>query len=178
MSMSKTEAVAVNTLMRALTVAPSRDHDDAKTVVAAIDTLACSASRALGAGVRQGDVAIWHERPLGPIVPTADLFHALDDVRALDPHVWFDLGQQFTCTEANAIMRLLRAVGNPHAAELFIIEHGRGDDGGDEHDLDDETADMLIAHAQGEHDAPADHTDACSTPGCDEAYWRREGIDH
>lgn len=44
-----------------------------------------------------------------------------------------DIGERLTCTEAEALAELLRAVKRPDAAESLIDAHSYGDEEGDLH---------------------------------------------
>lgn len=130
--MNKTEATDVNTLMRAIGVAPPADYgdldvdDSPEEVHAAIDRLCVGASRASGRGVMQGDVAEWWYR--GPVIPTASLFRALDEFRGLDEYVWTPIAPAMSCIEVDALTKLIRALGLDGLAEEVMTAHRAADD--------------------------------------------------
>lgn len=55
------------------------------------------------------------------------------DVAVLDPGVWSDIADQFTCTEADAIKPLLDILYGEAVGAFFIQAHAAGDDEGDLH---------------------------------------------
>lgn len=84
----------------------------------------------------------------------AGILAAVDGLAALDPTCWYDTATQFTCTEADALADLFRAMGEPEFADRFIAEHARGDEEGDS----PEHIAALFAAGRGEMvdgDAPA-----------------------
>lgn len=52
---------------------------------------------------------------------------------ALDHHLWFDLADKLTCTEAEVFADLLRAYDADEAAEGLLSAHADADDEGDYH---------------------------------------------
>ena len=44
-----------------------------------------------------------------------------------------DVGEGLTCSEADAVIGLLRALGEDQAADNWLAMHAAGDDGGDAH---------------------------------------------
>jgi len=75
-----------------------------------------------------------------------DAAHALAD---LDSAVWFDQATAFSCTEADTLAELFRAVGCDGLADQFIAEHGRGDtveDGDSAEHIDAATAAYRETH--------------------------------
>lgn len=129
MSVTKTEAAAINVLMRALTVAPAREYeqltvdDTDASVVTAVEILTTSAAKVFGSGVGARDLDRW--RAGDPVVPTADLFRALAVFRDLDPHVWADIAPYLTDDATDTIAALHRALGTPATADLIHVERRR-----------------------------------------------------
>lgn len=58
---------------------------------------------------------------------------AAQAVADLDWSVWGDLGERFTCREADVLAELLRQWGAVDSADALLESHAGGDDEGDEH---------------------------------------------
>lgn len=128
--MTKSEAMAVNVLLRACGIRTDQTvgvSDDA--VVLAIHLLTKSAHKAIGAGVRTSDVERW--RADEGIVPSSDLFGTLEELKSLDAQVWLDQATELTCNEVDVFHELLGAVGSTEIAAQFMAAHT---DDGDECD--------------------------------------------
>lgn len=133
--MSKSEAVAVNVLLRACGVRTDQTVDVGQdAVVLAVHLLAKSAHKSLAAGVGTRQVDAW--RAHDAIVPSADLFDVLEEFRILDPSVWFDQARAFSCQEADVVHSLLQVVGRESSAAQFMDDHIAGDAEDDPHILD------------------------------------------
>jgi hypothetical protein len=50
-----------------------------------------------------------------------------------DPYTADDVGPRLTCTEAEALATVLRALGDPESAEVWLRGHAEGDEEGDDH---------------------------------------------
>lgn len=68
-----------------------------------------------------------------PADHTPQLDAAIAQLATLNYDTWGDLGQHMTCTEANIIVNLLRAIGQADSAEILLEKHSEADDSGDEH---------------------------------------------
>lgn len=138
--MNKTEAIAVNVLLRACGVRID-DHTAAASqdaVVVAVHVLAKQAHKAISAGVSTSHIDAWRGRDA--IVPSRDLFGALEELRKLDPHVWFDQATAFSCIEADTLHELLGAIEREDTAAEFMAAHVDGDMDEDYHKLDHEVS--------------------------------------
>lgn len=64
------------------------------------------------------------------IKPVLDALH---DLACCDRDMWHMNATAFTCTEADAIAGLLRALDGDEGADVFLGAHAEGDDFGDSH---------------------------------------------
>lgn len=61
--------------------------------------------------------------------------------------IWVEIGSQFTCTEAEAMAELLRAIGLRSQADCLMADHAAGDECGDMHHACEECfADFMEAN--------------------------------
>jgi hypothetical protein len=67
-----------------------------------------------------------------------------------------ELGTQLTCVEVEALAGMLRALGEPASADMWINAHAVADDEGDAHHLD----------ATAEYVVPVDPMDALQCDSC------------
>lgn len=66
-------------------------------------------------------------------VDLADLAAAINGMRGMMPHVWDDIGGMFTCSEADAVVELFRALGLGGHALALEDAHAEGDEEDDKH---------------------------------------------
>lgn len=62
-----------------------------------------------------------------------ELADAADQLGALSAEMWNDLGPHMTCSEADALVRVLTALGLGNHAVILEDAHAEGDEPGDKH---------------------------------------------